>query len=289
MCDPFEMFAPGCNFHPLRSVFQWVFYRQMKKQCARAPAVSYVTEQSLQKRYPSAAGAVTASYSNVEMPEEAYLAAPKSRTAGSGSLRVITVASLDQPYKGVDTLIKAVEICVHSGVDVSLTVLGDGMLRSQLEAQASRLGTRVRFVGQIASGTGVREELDQADLFVLASRTEGMPRALIEALARGLPCVCSAVGGIPELLSASDLVPAGDASALAGKLLDVAASPERMRAMSVRNLERAQHYRGEALRRERFNFYRRLRDITEAWIQDSRPSNQSHHVTGPYSFGASKE
>src|SRR3954447_18844612 len=175
MCDPFEMFARGCNYHPLRPLFQWMFYRQMKKQCARAPAVSYVTEQSLQRRYPSR-GAVAASYSNVEMPAEAYAPAPKVYLARPDPVHLITVASLDQPYKGVDTLIKAIEICLASDLDVRLTVLGDGILRKELEAQASRVADRVRFLGHIASGLGVRELLDGADLFVLASRTEGTPR-----------------------------------------------------------------------------------------------------------------
>lgn len=271
MCDPFDMFARGCNYHPFRPLFQWMFYRQMKKQCARAPAVSYVTKHSLQRRYPSR-GAVTASYSDVEMPAEAYAPASKACLARPDPVRLITVASLDQPYKGVDTLIQAIEICLASGVDLRLTVLGDGVLRSELEAQASRVGHRVQFLGHIASGKGVREQLDQADIFVLASRTEGTPRALIEAMARALPCVCSAVGGIPELLPSSDLVSAGNPSALAAKLLEVAASPERMQTMSARNLRRAQHYRGEALRRERFIFYSRVKEMTQAWIRRTRPS-----------------
>lgn len=267
MCDPFEMFAPGCSYHPLRPFFQRLFYRQMKKQCGRAPAVSYVTERTLQQRYPPTQCVFTGSYSNVEMPEAAYVAAPRSYVAGGGPLRLITVASLDQPYKGVDTLIDAVAAGVTSGLDLSLTVIGDGILRSQYEKQAGELGERVRFLGHTAAGAAVREQLDQADLFVLASRTEGMPRAMIEAMARALPCVCSAVGGIPELLPDADLVPAGDAAALLAKLREVAGSPERMTAMSACNLERSQYYRGEVLRQRRFDFYRRLREMTEMWTQ----------------------
>ncbi len=269
MCDPWGMFASGCNDHPLRAIFQRLFYRQMKKQCARAPSVSYVTEHSLQQIYPAAKHAFTTSYSNVEMPASAYAAAGRHFFAGSGPLNVVTVASLDQPYKGVDVLVDAIAKSVAAGMNLTLTVIGDGVLRRQLEMHAGKLGNRVRFLGHVPSGAAIREHLDRSDLFVLPSRTEGLPRALIEAMARALPCVCTAVGGIPELLPTSDLVPAGDSSALSAKLQEVTRSPERMTAMSVRNLVIAQHYRGEIFRRRRFEFYRHLREMTEAWVKQT--------------------
>jgi glycosyltransferase involved in cell wall biosynthesis len=266
MCDPFAMFAAGCNDHPLRPLFQRIFYHQMRKQCGRASAVSYVTEQSLQQKYPPAKHAFTASYSNVEMPAAAYVATAKSFFSRPAPLNVITVASLDQPYKGVDVLIDAVKTGIASGLDLTLTVIGDGILRGELESRANKLAGRVRFLGHVSAGASVREYLDKADIFTLPSRTEGLPRALIEAMARALPCICSAVGGIPELLPASDLVPAGNSSALYTKLREVAVSPERMSAMSVRNLTKSQQYRDEVLRHRRFSFYRNLKEITEAWI-----------------------
>ena len=70
--------------------------------------------------------------------------------------------------------------------------------RNGLKAKALR--DRVRFRGQLTTPVDVRAELDRADLFVLPSRQEGLPRAMIEAMARALPCIGSSVGGIPELL-----------------------------------------------------------------------------------------
>ena len=65
-------------------------------------------------------------------------------------------------------------------------------------------------------GHGVTEQLDAADVFVLPSRQEGLPRAMIEAMARSLPCVGSDVGGISELIP-DWVVPPNDPQALALK------------------------------------------------------------------------
>ena len=184
------------------------------------------------------------------------------------------VGSLEQMYKAPDVVIDAVGRCVESGLDTRLTILGDGRHRTELEARRDALGLRdrVMFAGHLPSGAAVREQLDRADLFVLPSRTEGLPRAIIEAMARGLPCIGSTVGGIPELLPANDLVPPGDAAALATKIGEIARDPDRMARMSARNLERARDYRDDLMQERRVNFYRSLRQDTEKWIERQRSS-----------------
>ena len=74
---------------------------------------------------------------------------------------------------------------------------------------------------------------------------------MIEAMARGLPCIGSRVGGIPELLDRTDLVGADDVGGLAGKISEVLSDPQRLRSMSVRNWRRAGDYLEDALRPKR--------------------------------------
>jgi phosphatidyl-myo-inositol dimannoside synthase len=85
---------------------------------------------------------------------------------------------------------------------LSLTLVGDGPLRPAIEHRIVRLGIgdRVRLTGMLTGRAKIEAELDAADLFVIPSWSEGLPRAAIEAMARGLPVIGSAVPGIRELL-----------------------------------------------------------------------------------------
>ena len=279
--DPYDVFAPGVVEHPLRSFFRWHFSRRLRDQCLNAIGVAYVTRHSLQMRYPNQMR--SESLSDVELPGEALLGGIASTHFSSieleassivegakkakldGPFRVITVGSLAQMYKGVDILIEAVTLCHQQGLELEVVVVGDGKFRPQLEALARDRGVaeRVSFLGQLTAGTAVRDELDKSDLFVLPSRTEGLPRALIEAMARGLPCIGSKVGGIPELLEESELVQPGQPQSLASKLIEVLRQPKRLESLSCRNRSLSLEYRDEVLKERRRAFYRHVLEGTK--------------------------
>lgn len=266
--DPWDVFSPGAARYPwpVRTLARYWFTWALKKQCREASAVAYVTQFALQRRYPPQKASFTTYFSSVSLSGSAFAPSPKipiNRT----SFTLITVGTLDQLYKGVDVLIDAVALCLKRGLNLRLVVVGDGRHRRDLEVRCRKRGIedRVSFIGQLPAGEPVRAQLDQADLFVLASRQEGLPRAMIEAMARGLPCIGTTVGGIPELLPPEDMVPPNDAGALAAKIEEVLANPERMAQMALRNWEKAKEYREEVLRERRLAFYRRVREITEEW------------------------
>lgn len=265
--DPASFFAPGAMKHPLRPLLRWWLPRQLRGICAGACTASYVTEAYLQRQYPCPG--VSVGVSDVELPPEALVEEPRTPSPGVPP-RLVYVGSLAQMYKAPDVLLDAVALCVSQGLPVTLTLVGEGQYRGALEAQARTLGIadRVTFTGALLAGAAVRRELDQAALFILPSRGgEGLPRALVEAMARGLPCLGTPVGGIPELLVAEDLVPVGDAAALAGRIMDVFQTPGRLAAMSVRNLTRARDFEAGLLRPRREALLRHLREVTETWLQ----------------------
>ena len=201
--------------------------------CRRADVVAYVTDSYLQRRYPAGKNARVHSFSNVQLDTRAV---PNAATSKSTVIRVLTVASLEQPYKRVDLLIEAVSVLREQGWPLRLDVVGEGALLGQLIALATQRGLdeAVCFHGWL-DRVVLGELYRRSDLFVLCSDTEGMPRALIEAAASGLPCVATHVGGIPEVLAPDSLCRSGSLASVVGALRRHLVSPTLRR----RNVARA--------------------------------------------------
>jgi phosphatidylinositol alpha-1,6-mannosyltransferase len=255
--DPAEVFRRGVVDHPLRPVLRRRASRNLRRWCREAGSVAYVTRHYLQDRYPATSAFVT-HFSDVDLPNDAF-AAPRRPQSPPAPLRLISVAVLSQRYKGIDVLFEAIA-ALRQDVACSFELVGDGTLRRELEAKATELGIRdcVTFVGQLSDARAIRERLDHADLFVLPSLTEGLPRALLEAMARGLPCVASAVGGVTELLAASDLVSPARPQELARKIAEMGQNPELLAMASARNFQTASDYSTEATERRRAEFCRHI-------------------------------
>jgi len=264
VADPYHLFAPGCIKNPLRPYLRWALTTQQQRQCAGACAALYVTQASLQQLYPCP-GYVTG-VSDVELTDNDIVGIPRQPV--TGPLTILSIGTMQEVYKGFDVLIDAVAHGIRRGLNLRLVLIGEGKYRPALAAQAARLGLgdRVEFTGELTMGAEVRHRLDQADLFVLPSRSEGCPRVLIEAMARALPCLGSDVGGIPELLSSEDLVPAGNSVALAQAIATVATDLDRRLRMSARNLCTALDYREDILDTRRQEFFQHLRERTAKWI-----------------------
>lgn len=255
--DPHEVFAPGAIRHPLRPLLRSRFSTALRRQCAHAVAIRYETERSLQERYPARPGTPAVGISSVELPTGAFV--PKARvypTAAPGAL--LSVGSLEQMYKGVDVLIEAVALLARRHTGVRLVHVGVGACRAELERLAIRLGVadRVTFAGWLPSVQALRAEFDRADVFVMPSRTEGLPRVLVEAMARGLPAVGTTAGGIPELLPPERLAAPGDPVGLADAIGRLLPDPELLSRASARNLDRARAFSPDVLTPRFDAFYR---------------------------------
>jgi glycosyltransferase involved in cell wall biosynthesis len=151
---------------------------------------------------------------------------PQARPPSGGRLVLGTAANLE-PWKGVDVLLNA---CARAEAPLALEVFGDGAERTSLESRAARLDVAARFHGFVAD---LPERLGRLDLFVLPSRGDNLPLAVMEAMAAGLPVVATRVGGVPELVADGEtglLVEPDDPAALAAAIDDLARDPARRRA-----------------------------------------------------------
>lgn len=204
----------------------------------RAAGVVFVTEEALQRRYPADPAAPVLTRSSV-MLEPSSIASP--RPFPDGARRLIAVGSQQSRNKGHDTAIEALRLLSEQDRRYQLVLVGDGKVQPELRSQAERAGLadQVRFTGQLSTTAEVRTELDRSDMFLMPSRSEGLPRAIIEAMAAGLPVVGSAVGGIPEMLSADCLVSPDDAPALAARIEGIFSRPDVWTDLSRKNVDRA--------------------------------------------------
>jgi len=263
--DPYDSLAPGAVRGVVRPFARARLVRDLGDMARAADGVAYVTEHALQRRYPPRGW--TTSYSSIDLEDCAFVTDDVARSRERRApWRLVFVGTLAQLYKAPDVLIDAVAQVAAGGLDVRLTLVGGGAYQDELAARAELAGVahRVAFAGQVAAGAAVREVLDRAHLFVLPSRQEGLPRAMIEAMARGVPCVGSTAGGIPELLPPERLVPSGDARALAETIARLCGDPAALAAAALRDLGVARRYRGDRLRERRRAFYARLRAAAEA-------------------------
>lgn len=148
------------------------------------------------------------------------------------------------PAKGVHILLDAFERTTHQVSDIRLSIIGDSddaEYKAELNNVVAwqKLQNRVTFHGWRED---VLDAIDSADIYVLPSFTEGIPRSIVEAMALGKPVISTTVGGVPELLEDGELgmiVAPNDSTVLANAMYDMAADKSRRDAFSQRGIAHA--------------------------------------------------
>ena len=166
---------------------------------------------------------------------------------GTAPVRIVSVARFEAP-KDHATLLRA--LAMLPDLDWELELVGDGPLLTECRELAANLGIagRVHFQGYL---TEVAAALGRAQLFALSSRSEAMPRSVLEAMRAGLPVVASDVGGLAELIDNEvngRLIPPGDAGALRAALAGlIADGPRRLQLGAAARLRYEAHFRLECM------------------------------------------
>ncbi len=168
-----------------------------------------------------------------------------------------------ESVKGFDLLLHAFAGLSARGSRTSLTFIGDGPQHAALRDLADDLeiADRVEFTGRL-DRDAVRRRLHAAELFVMPSRSEGLPLALLEAMACGLPVVATRVGGMPEVVGsdAGLCVEPEDPGALEQGMRRLLDDPEGAAALGRAALARAQDFSAEVVGRPFLALYERVLD-----------------------------
>lgn len=183
------------------------------------------------------------------------------------SLLVVTVANY-RVHKDYPNLLRAaVTVRERSGVDVRFVAVGQGPLESEITQLHADLGLADTFT-LTGFRPDARDIIAAADLFVMASRQEGRPVALMEALALGRPVVVTEAGGMPEMVRdgvEGVVVPIGDSVALAEGILRLVQDEAFRTTAADAAAERGRQFDIAVAQR-------RLEDIYEAVVADLNPT-----------------
>lgn len=212
----------------------------------RATAHIVVTGEALRRQLHAQNGFALEHMTSVRTGIDLHRYRPGDRAAHRRLLNipqkaVIGIVATLRDWKGHDYLLEAVR-ALEGRTDLLLLVVGDGPRRAHLEQRTDALGIRdaVRFVG---NRDDVEQWLPAFDLFVLPSYgEEGVPQAIMQAMACGLPVVSTPVGAIPEVVADEQtglLVPPRDAGALAAAIARLIGDPATCARFSAAALERA--------------------------------------------------
>lgn len=250
-------------------VNQYLNYRA-KKMCLSANGVSYVTKYKLQEKYPSYSIKFGADsehfdsyYSSIDLLENDFHEKDWKNYMKPERYTIIHVGSMQNNRKGQKRLIDISEKLIQDGYFIDVIFIGNGKLIDDFKkyAEEKNLKNRVTFTGNISDRKVVFEYLKKADLFVLPSSSEGLPRSIIEAMACSLPCVASNVDGIPELLDSQFLVDYNDIEGYVKIIENLLENFELMKDLGKNNFEKAKEYSIEELSKRRIEFYNKLKQL----------------------------
>lgn len=242
----------------------WRIDKIMRGICYNANGISCVTERYLQKHYYSKkTNAFVANYSTLSLNKEFFTG---ERTYPDNKEFVIVNVANQVEFngrKGFKEIIMAIKVLKDRGVMVKGKFVGrdyhGGVTGLSSFAKKLGIAEQIEFMGYMS-----RKKLDlflnEADIFVMPTRAEGLPRVIIEAMAKGLPSITTPVSGNPELLSSHFLVEYEDTVTLADRIEELINDRNLYKSTSKFNFESSKQYEASILEKRRDEFYQKLKN-----------------------------
>ena len=221
----------------------------------------YVTEKYLQSKYPTKGAGVAISDAVIERHDAAVLErrlASIKANAGQKRLNLMSIGAVDVRYKGHEEVIEAIPALLDEGFDVNYYLIGAGSTAC-LASVAQKFGveSRVHYVGGLPHEQ-IFERFEDMDIYIQPSRTEGLPRSVVEAMSCAVPVICSRIGGMPELVAGECLYESGNISELTDCIKRMAASDETLSKQAELNFQNASSFTKEHLAAKREDFLKNV-------------------------------
>lgn len=239
------------------------FFEYKNRQLVKkAKYITYVTENRLQKDYPSSNSVATAALSNVLINNILNeLELDRSRYFKE-TINIGLIGGFDVRYKGQDVLLKAIN-CLDPDIkrNIKIHLIGKGNFDWILNlVNRLNIEDNIGFIGSLKSGDQINEFLSTLSLYVQPSLTEGMPRATIEAMAMGCPVIGSDVGGIPDIVSSEFIHKRGNVQELSNHINLLYNDRMKLEQEAILSLKKALPYFKENLDKSRMEFYSKMRE-----------------------------
>lgn len=258
---PFLVEAVGCPWdslwnHSLRgkvlAPFAWMRFRRTMRH---ADYAVYVTDEFLQRRYPTHGKAAAISDVELQPVDDSVLEKRLEKIKNhSGSVKLATAAAVNVSYKGQRYVIEALAKLKERGITNFEYHMAGGGDNSALKVLAQRLNVEEQVVFE---GSLPHEKmfawLDEMDVYIQPSLQEGLPRSVLEAMSRGLPALGSRTGGVPELLGDRYIFARKSVNDITELLTQL--SNDEMQAMARENFEHAKAFQKDILEAKRYEFY----------------------------------
>ncbi|PIC83078.1 glycosyltransferase family 4 protein [Sporosarcina sp. P1] len=228
-----------------------------KKAILGAPYVVYVTEKTLQAAYPTNGQSIACSNVTLHSVSNSLnKRLEKIRNTSFEKKLVIGTCSTLNIYKGQQDVIKAISSLKSQGYAIEYQLVGSGN-QEYCKAIAKSYGVsdEVKFLGRL-NHDEVFSWLDNIDIYIQPSLTEGLPRAVIEAMSRGCPIMGSDAGGIPELIENEFVFEKGNSESICALIKKT--TTKAMLEQSIKNHSNSKEYLKSVLYDRRINFFNKF-------------------------------
>ena len=259
----------------LRKIYRPFLYKRVKKAIRDCKFGLYVTDTYLQRVYPISGETLGCTDAVIKNIDDAVL---EKRTQKIKSMpddkKIIIgmVASYENNRKGIDTAIFALSKLKNKSIE--LHVLGNGKEKEKekwmLLAQKNQVNKMLYFDQPLSSAERVFTWIDSIDLMILPSRSEGLPRCIIEAMSRGCPCVTSNVCGLSELIDSDFSHEPNDATALAMLISYLISNKDVLLAQAKKNFEKSRLYQYENISKKRKAFLLSFKEYASGFLKKDK-------------------